>query len=70
MMTENVTTSTDKEPCSQLRIGAFTFVREKTGRIVLNVDADSGLYPLRLTNEQTYMLTQWFHTFQEDTAWS
>ncbi len=67
-MTENVITSIDKEPQSQLKLGAFTFVREKTGRIVLNVDADSGLYPLRLTNEQTYLLTQWLHTFQEDTT--
>ncbi len=67
-MTENVVTSIDKEPHSQLKLGAFTFVREKTGRIVLNVDADSGLYPLRLTNEQTSMLAQWLHTFQEDTT--
>ncbi len=66
----DVTPSMDKEIHSQLMIGAFTFVREQTGRIVLHVDVDSGLYPLRLTHEQTSMLTQWLHTFHEDTALS
>ena len=49
-MAVNATTFTEKEPHSKLTLGAFTFVREQTGRIVLHVDVDSGLYPLRLTN--------------------
>ena len=69
-MAVNTTSSTEKEPYSELKIGSFTFVREQTGRIVLHVDIDSGLYPLRLTHEQTSMLTQWIHTHQEDAAWS
>ena len=63
-MAMDVTNSTDKETRSELKIGAFTFVREKTGRIVLHVDVDSGLYPLRLTQEQTYVLTQWLHAHE------
>lgn len=69
-MAVNTTTSTEKEPLSELKLGAFTFVREQTGRIVLHVDVDSGLYPLRLTHEQTAILTQWMHTLQRDTTWS
>lgn len=69
-MVVNISTSTDKELQSQLKLGAFTFVREQTGRIVLHVDVDSGLYPLRLTHEQTSLLAQWMRTLQEDAAWS
>ncbi len=69
-MEENTNTSTSKEPNSQLKIGAFTFIREHSGRIVLSVDVDSGLFPLRLTYEQTGLLTQWMHPINNDTAWS
>ncbi len=69
-MEENTIIAIPKEPNSQLKIGAFTFTREHTGHIVLSVDVDSGLFPLRLTHEQTGILTQWMHTISKDTAWS
>lgn len=69
-MVMNITASTEKDSHSQLQLGAFTFVREQTGRIVLHVDVDSGLYPLRLTHEQTSMLAQWMHSLQEEAVWS
>ncbi len=58
------TTRISKETYPHLTIGAFTFKREPTGRVVLDVDVESGMYPLRLTHEQTYMLTQWLDTHQ------
>ena len=69
-MVMNITTTIKKDPHSELQIGAFTFVREQTGRIVLHVDVDSGLYPLRLTHEQTSMLAQWMRSLQEEATWS
>ncbi len=64
-------TLTSKELHSRLKIGAFTFVRDDTGRVVLHVDVESGLYPLRLTHEQTCTLAKWLRTHQEDeVAWS
>ncbi len=59
-------TLTSKEMCPRLKIGAFTFVRDDTGRVVLHVDVESGLYPLRLTHEQTLTLAKWLRTHQED----
>lgn len=62
---------TSKEVRSRLKMGAFTFVREETGRVVLHVDVNSGLYPLRLTNDQTTTLAQWLRGHdEEETAWS
>ncbi len=58
-MAVNAITSTNAELYSELQIGAFTFVKELTGQVVLHVDIDSGLYPVRLTHEQTYTLAQW-----------
>ena len=65
-MAVNATNSTEKEQRSQLTLGAFTFVREQTGRIVLHVDIDSGLYPLRLTHEQTSLFTEWLCAYETD----
>ncbi len=60
-----------KEAHSHLKLDAFTFVRDQTGRVVLHVDVNSGLYPLRLTNEQAATLAQWLRTQNdEETDWS
>ena len=58
-MIVNSANTTRQETQSRLKMGAFTFVREQTGRVVLHVDVNSGLYPLRLTNEQTITLAEW-----------
>ena len=58
-MAIDINQSMNKELPSELQIGAFTFEREQSGHIVLHVDVDSGLYPLRLTDKQTSALTRW-----------
>ena len=58
-MAIHVNRPTGEELPSELQIGAFKFEREQTGHIVLHVDVDSGLYPLRLTDKQTSTLTHW-----------
>ena len=58
-MTIDIIPSMNKEVPSELQIGAFTFEREQNGHIVLHVDVDSGLYPMRLTDKQTSTLTRW-----------
>ncbi len=71
IMIVKATPAISKEVRSRLKLGAFTFVREETGRVVLHVDVNSGLYPLRLTNEQTATLAQWLRDHnEEETGWS
>ena len=70
-MIVKATPAINKEVRSRLKLGAFTFVREETGRVVLHVDVNSGLYPLRLTHEQAATLAQWLRTQDdEETGWS
>ena len=66
MMTVQAAISMRTEMCPHLKIGAFTFRREPTGRVVLHVDVASGLYPLRLTHEQTHALAQWLRPHSEE----
>lgn len=66
MMTVQAAISMRREMCPQLKIGAFTFRRDPTGHVVLHVDIASGLYPLRLTREQTYALAQWLRPYPEE----
>ncbi len=69
-MIVNSTNTTKQETQSRLKMGAFTFVREQTGRVVLHVDVNSGLYPLRLTHEQTTTLAEWLRGHkQEEIDW-
>ncbi len=66
MDTSRATHLARKNADPELSIGAFTFTRDSTGRLVLHVDAQSGLYPIRLTLEQEHALAHLLLLKQEE----